>query len=49
LAAIELNRDHPEKAILLLEAASGYELGIYLPKAQVMATLYPVYVRGEAY
>ena len=27
MAAVELNRKHPEKAIELLEAASGYELG----------------------
>ncbi len=46
LAAVELNRNHPEKAIRILEAASGYELGAPPPFA---ASLYPVYVRGEAY
>jgi tetratricopeptide (TPR) repeat protein len=49
LAAVELNRNHPEKAIRLLESASGYELGTPPPYAQAMASLYPVYVRGEAY
>jgi eukaryotic-like serine/threonine-protein kinase len=49
LAAVEVNRNHPEKAIRLLEAASGYELGIPPPYASAMASLYPVYVRGEAY
>jgi serine/threonine protein kinase/tetratricopeptide (TPR) repeat protein len=49
LAAIELHRNQPEKAIRLLEATSGYELGIPPPYAQAMASLYPVYVRGEAY
>ena len=45
-AAVELHRKHPEKAISLLEAASGYELGIPSP---AVTSLYPVYVRGEAY
>jgi tetratricopeptide (TPR) repeat protein len=48
-AAIELHRKHPEKAIGLLEAASRYEMGSPSPSAQAMASLYPVYVRGEAY
>jgi tetratricopeptide (TPR) repeat protein len=48
-AAIELCRKHPEKAIGLLEVASNYEVGAPMPNAQAMATLYPVYVRGEAY
>jgi eukaryotic-like serine/threonine-protein kinase len=48
-AAVELDHKHPEKAIELLEAASRYELGSPLPSAQAAATLYPVYVRGEAY
>ncbi len=49
LAAVELNRKHPEKAIELLEEASDYEMGAPPPAPQSMATLYPVYVRGEAY
>jgi len=49
LAAVELNRGHPQGAISLLEAASEYELGSPSPGPGAIATLYPVYVRGEAY
>jgi hypothetical protein len=45
-AAIELDGKHPDKAIDLLEPASAYELGQPGP---VFGTLYPVYIRGEAY
>ena len=45
-AAIELNRKHPDKAVELLKAASAYELGQPNPLG---GSLYPVYVRGEAY
>jgi len=48
-AAIELERKHPAQAIKLLEIASPYELGQPYPVAQVFGTLYPVYLRGEAY
>jgi serine/threonine protein kinase/tetratricopeptide (TPR) repeat protein len=48
-AAVELHRNHPDQAIKLLEIASPYELGQPYPEAQVSGTLYPVYVRGEAY
>jgi serine/threonine protein kinase/Tfp pilus assembly protein PilF len=48
-AAIELNRKHPDKALDLLRAASAWELGVPNPQPQVAGTLYPVYVRGEAY
>jgi tetratricopeptide (TPR) repeat protein len=48
-AAIALDGKHPEKAVELLQAASAYELGQPPPAAQVGGTLYPVYVRGEAY
>jgi serine/threonine protein kinase/tetratricopeptide (TPR) repeat protein len=48
-AAIELKRKHPRKAIELLAVASPYELGIPYPQAQACGTLYPVYLRGEAY
>jgi eukaryotic-like serine/threonine-protein kinase len=44
-AAIELNRSRPEKAVQFLEATSPYELGNPSP----LNSLYPVYVRGEAY
>jgi eukaryotic-like serine/threonine-protein kinase len=45
-AAIELNGKQPEKAVELLEAASSYEFGEPSP---IGGTLYPVYLRGEAY
>ncbi len=48
-ASIELNRKHPAKALELLQTASAYELGSTQPTAQAGATLYPVYIRGEAY
>ena len=48
-AAIALDGKHPEKAMELLQAALAYELGQPSPAAQVGGTLYPVYVRGEAY
>ena len=38
-AAVELHRKHPEKAISLLEAASGYELGNPPPYAQARESL----------
>ena len=46
-AALELNRGNPSHAIQLLEAASAYELG-GVPQFSP-GTMYPVYVRGEAY
>jgi len=48
-AAIELNRNHGDRAVELLESTSTYELGQPSPNAQVGGTLYPVYARGEAY
>ena len=48
-AAVEINRKNPEKAIQILEAASLYELGNPLPSLAFGATLYPVYLRGQAY
>jgi eukaryotic-like serine/threonine-protein kinase len=48
-AAIALDGRHAEKAVELLQVASAYELGEPSPGAQVGGTLYPVYVRGEAY
>jgi eukaryotic-like serine/threonine-protein kinase len=46
-AAVELNQRNPARAIELLEVASPYEASGYtlLPGT----TLYPAYVRGEAY
>jgi len=46
-AAVELSRKNPEKAIELLQPARAYELGYSAPFQ--FGTLYPVYVRGEAY
>jgi len=48
-AAIEINRQNPEKAIEILQTAAPYELGNPSPQAGVGATLYPVYLRGQAY
>jgi eukaryotic-like serine/threonine-protein kinase len=45
-ASIELDRGNPARAIELLHAASVYELGGPPP---ISGTLYPVYVRGQAY
>jgi eukaryotic-like serine/threonine-protein kinase len=40
-AAMELNANNPTQAMMSLEAAAPYELGV--------GALYPAYVRGEAY
>jgi tetratricopeptide (TPR) repeat protein len=48
-ASIELSRNHPDKAVELLRAASPYELGVPNPQPQVLGNLYPVYVRGQIY
>jgi eukaryotic-like serine/threonine-protein kinase len=44
-ALIALNRNDASKAIEILQAAGSYELGI----EGLALSLYPVYVRGEAY
>jgi eukaryotic-like serine/threonine-protein kinase len=46
-AAIELNAENSTQAQILLEAAAPYELG-GPPQLQV-GTLYPAYIRGQAY
>jgi eukaryotic-like serine/threonine-protein kinase len=46
-AAIELSKSNSPHAIEYLEAAAPYELGDPLPMQ--MGTLYPAYLRGEAY
>ena len=46
-AAIELRHNDPSKAIEDLQPARAYELGYSQPFQ--FGTLYPVYVRGEAY
>ena len=43
-AAIELQKDNPNKAIELLEETAPYELGNWY-----LGHLYPAYLRGEAY
>ena len=46
-AAIQLDRNDPGRAIELLQAAAPYELG-YDATLQ-LGTMYPVFVRGQAY
>jgi eukaryotic-like serine/threonine-protein kinase len=46
-AAAELSHKNPGKAIELLQPAGAYELGYSAPFQ--FGTLYPAYVRGEAY
>jgi serine/threonine protein kinase/tetratricopeptide (TPR) repeat protein len=48
-ASIEIKRGNPAKAIDLLQPAETYELGTPLPQFGVGGSLYPPYVRGEAY
>jgi len=48
-AVVELNHQHPGKAIEELQAAFAYELGQPWPQTQAAGTLYPVYIRGQAY
>jgi len=47
-AAVEINRKNYEKAKNLLQAASGCERG-NVAGSQLIGTLYPAYLRGEAY
>ncbi len=46
-AAIELNRGDWQEAVRILEAAAPYELGS--PPPLQIGTLYPAYLRGQAY
>ena len=46
-AAIELNRGDWQQAVRILEAAAPYELGS--PPPLQIGTLYPAYLRGQAY
>jgi tetratricopeptide (TPR) repeat protein len=48
-ATIELGRNNADKAIENLQAAVPYELGTPTTTVTVGATLYPIYVRGQAY
>ena len=46
-AAIDISRKNPTKAIEVLQMAAPYELGE--PPPFQLGTLYPVYLRGQAY
>jgi eukaryotic-like serine/threonine-protein kinase len=46
-ASLALNRHEPAKAIELLQPAATHEPGLISPS--YMGSLYPVYVRGQAY
>ncbi len=46
-ASLAINRHEPEKAMELLQPASPYELGLI--STSYMGSLYPVYLRGQAY
>ena len=48
-AAIEINRRNPSKAIEVVQVTAPYELGESYPQFQVGGSLYPVYVRAQAY
>jgi eukaryotic-like serine/threonine-protein kinase len=48
-ASIEIGRNNPAKAIEGLRTATEYELGTPAPQFEVGGSLYPTYVRGQAY
>jgi len=48
-AAIALDRNQAGRAIELLDSASPYEFGEPPPQTEVAGTLYPIYLRGQAY
>jgi tetratricopeptide (TPR) repeat protein len=48
-AAVELSRGSPAKAVEILQTAAGSELGVPAPQFELGATLYPVYLRGQAF
>jgi tetratricopeptide (TPR) repeat protein len=48
-ASIEIQRGNPAKAVELLQTTAQYELGSPLPQFEVGGSLYPVYIRGQAY
>jgi serine/threonine protein kinase/tetratricopeptide (TPR) repeat protein len=45
-AAMDLNANNSAQAVVFLEAAAPYELGV--PPQLQLGTMYPVYIRGEA-
>jgi len=48
-ASIEINHNNPAKALDQLQTAAGYELGTPTPQFEVGGSLYPAYIRGQAY
>jgi eukaryotic-like serine/threonine-protein kinase len=48
-ASIEIQHGNPQKAVELLQTTAQYELGSPLPQFEVGGSLYPAYVRGQAY
>jgi serine/threonine protein kinase/tetratricopeptide (TPR) repeat protein len=48
-ASIEIGRNNPAKAIERLKNAMQYELGTPAPQFEVGGSLYPAFVRGQAY
>ena len=48
-ASIEIGRNNPTKALERLRTAAQYELGTPTPQFEVGGSLYPAYVRGQAY
>ena len=48
-ASIEIQQGNAAKAVDLLKTTTQYELGSPLPQFEVGGSLYPVYVRGQAY
>ena len=48
-ASIEIGRNNPAQALERLRAAEQYELGTPSPQFEVGGSLYPAYVRGQAY
>jgi serine/threonine protein kinase/Flp pilus assembly protein TadD len=48
-AAIEIGKNNAAQAVQILEAATPYELGTPSAGVTFLASLYPVYLRGEAY
>ncbi len=48
-AAVEISRNNPAKALERLRTATEYELGTPAPQFEVGGSLYPAYIRGQAY
>ena len=48
-ASIEIGRNNPAKALERLQTATRYELGTPAPQFEVGGSLYPAYMRGQAY